>query len=168
MVLPASPELMFDALSGGAGPASALGPRIEGSVVQARFETVVVQARAALSSFFSIDAEPTPQLAKALDGLVRGLWESGWDPASGRTDMFTLHLGALLMDAVLRTCGGEAVFRSDRELTHASVWFAAAKVELFPFHKAYRALTRRGESLEDLYRIAAQLRDAGAGGPLEP
>src|SRR5512140_2299913 len=50
MVLPASPELMFDALSGGAGPASALGPRIEGSVVQARFETVVVQARAALSS----------------------------------------------------------------------------------------------------------------------
>lgn len=160
MAVPTSPELMFDALSGGARPTSALGPRFEGSVVEARFETVVAQARVALSSFFSIDAEPTPELAKALDGLVRGLWDSGWDPVTGRTDIFTLHLGALLMDVLLRTCGGDAVFRSDRDLTHASVWFGAAQVELFPFHKAYRALTRRGDSFDHLYQIAQKLRDA--------
>lgn len=150
--------LLFDALTGGAGPAAALGEPISGPQVEARFAAVVAQAEASLGSFFGIALNSPSDRGAQLDELVRSLWEAKWDPASANTDLFTLHFGALLMDAALKRGGCEAVFRSDRELTHASLWFAPVKVELFPFHKAHKAITRGpSESLAEFLQMAEAL-----------
>jgi len=156
-------QLMFDALSGAEEPTPLLGERVAGPMVEARFEAVVAQARAAVESFFSVKLGDGVQRARALDELVGSLRQSGWEPSAEGTALYTLQFGALLMDAVLRECGGEAVFRSDRDLTHASVFFRATRVELFPFHKAFKAVARKqGEPLAELYEIARQLAAAGS------
>lgn len=137
-----SEPLLFDALTGSAEPAAALGARVKGPEVEARFAAVVAQAEASLQSFFGVTLATPPERAAQLDELVRGLWAAQWDPQSANADLFTLHFGAILMDAALKQGGCEGVFRSDRELTHASLWFAPLRVELFPFHKAFKAITR--------------------------
>lgn len=152
----AGQELLFDALTGGDGPAAALGERVRGPEVEARFQTVVAAAEASLQGFFGIALDAPPQRARQLDEIIRGLRDAKWDPRSANTDLFTVHFGAILMDAALKEKTPEAIFRSDRDLTHASLWFAPVKVELFPFHKAYKAVTR-GESLTEFQQMVEQL-----------
>lgn len=150
--------LLFDALTGAAGPAAALGPRVEGPQVEARFAAVVAQAEASLRSFFGVTLQSPSARAAQLDELIRGLWDAQWDPKSANADLFTLHFGAILMDAALKQGGCHAVFRSDRDLTHASLWFGTLRVELFPFHKAYKAITRGpSERLGEFQQMVGQL-----------
>ena len=52
------------------------------------------------------------------------------------------------MAAIQDVTGGQAIFRSRTDLSHASLWWPEKRVEVFPFHKMYRRLVDRdGESL---------------------
>jgi hypothetical protein len=153
---------VFDALRGGSSPCADFGPRLEGESVLQNFETVASEAKSRVASIFGVEVDYGDCAAEALEGIVREMWETGWDPTKGSIDLFSTDLGCLLTKSVQQQLGGEVVFRSSRDLSHASIWFPHQRVEVFPFHRVFKRLkSQDGESLVYFLRsVSAMLAEA--------
>jgi hypothetical protein len=85
-----------------------------------------------------------------LDSIIAKMWQTGWDPDEGNVDLFVTDFGAVLMRALLNTFGGRLIVRSERDVSHLSIYWSYEKVEVFPFHKTHHVLARQSsESLDE-------------------
>lgn len=133
----------FDALRGGGRPCEAFGAILRESALACLLESVAGTARRRVQDVFQRDVALDRRGVGTLDGLVREMWSAGWSPERGDVNLFANDFGSILMLAIHRELGGECLFRSPTDLSHASVWWPASDVEAFPFHKAYKALLRQ-------------------------
>jgi len=109
---------------------------------------VVNQARSRVSEAFGIEFEFSEKNIDTLESVIQEMWDTGWDPSSGDIDLFSRDFGSLLAVSIQRSLGGKFVFRSNTDLTHASIWFEQCCLEAFPFHRVFKRLTcQHGESL---------------------
>lgn len=143
----------FDVLTSQERPFPGFGPTGGSSQdVGGSFAEVVRQAQGRISDVFNISTERGRSLVATLDPVIRDMWSQGWNPEVGDLNLFTRDFGALLMDSLIHELDGRPVFRSNRDLSHASVFWMNAKVEAFPFHKTVKCLTTiHGESLLQFY-----------------
>ncbi len=138
----------FESLTRGTSPYSGFGPTSTDPEVAEHFLQVVTQARARIHEAFAVDVPQDRAGIVALEELAAHMWEEGWDPESADVNLFVRDLGSVFMSILQAMTGGEAVFRSKTDLSHASLWWPTKRLEVFPFHKIYRRLTKRdGESL---------------------
>ena len=144
----------FDVLFSQKRPFDGFGPLEEDTQrVRELFDEVVCQAQTRVRELFEISDVDGEKLVAELDEMVAEMWREDWDPQSGDVNLFARDLGALLMDALLRETSGQAVFRSNSDLTNASVYWPPKMIEAFPFHKAFKCLiNREGESLLQFFR----------------
>jgi hypothetical protein len=151
---------LFDALSGGAGPAEDFGPlldAVETEVAVGILRAIASEAQCRIFEIFQDSSDHT-DAANRLDAVVASMWNDGWSPITGNLSLFATHFGAVFSVALLDLPGAVAAFRSVNDLRDASVWFPKRQTEFFPFHKALKALTRSesGESFAQMFRDAAR------------
>jgi hypothetical protein len=91
-----------------------------------------------------------------LEEFFSRMWREGWDPATSDVNLFVRDLGSVFMSMILTMAGGEPVFRSMTDLSHASLWWKKNRLEVFPFHKTYRRLTDQAASRWSSSLIASQ------------
>jgi hypothetical protein len=138
----------FEALTQGTSPYSGFGPLVTDKATAASFDRVVSEAVARISETFGLAASLDEKGVAALEGVVSRMWDEGWDPEARDVNLFVRDLGSAFMAIIQARVGGEAVFRSQTDLSHASLWWPQKRLEVFPFHKMYRRLIERdGESL---------------------
>jgi hypothetical protein len=129
-------------------PYSGFGPIVGDEETKRRFSRVVADASARISETFEVSPSADQAGVETLEELVSGMWREGWDPETADVNLFVRDLGSLFMSIIQDIAGGEAVFRSQTDLSHASLWWPDKRLEVFPFHKMYRRLLERdGESL---------------------
>ena len=80
-----------------------------------------------------------------LDDILAEMWEEAWSPETGNIHLFATDFGAILACELASSFHGRLLFRSRKDLTHCSVWWADSRVEAFAFHKALKALYDRQE-----------------------
>ena len=82
-----------------------------------------------------------------MDQIISEMWDSGWNPETGNINLFARDFGVVLVDAILKSLGGKPIFRSEKDMSHLSIFWANSKLEAFPFHKVLKCLfNRQGES----------------------
>lgn len=153
----------FDMLASQSRPFEGFGePAICSSSFKSVIDEVIDQSRSRVSEFFGLDATEGEDVAIALDQIVADMWREGWDPSVGDLNLFARDLGAVFLYALTREFGGDLVLRSTSDLSHASVFLRRKKIEVFPFHKAFKCLVRRdGESFAQVVRGIRQCSSSG-------
>jgi hypothetical protein len=112
------------------------------------FSRVVSEASARVDEMFGLTPSRDRAGITALEGLVSRIWSEGWDPETADVNLFVRDLGSIFMLITQEIAGGETVFRSKTDVSHASLWWPDKRLEVFPFHKMYRRLVDSdGESL---------------------
>lgn len=136
-----------DVLAGEPEPYSGFGPP-QGHAVNDDFLRVVDGARHRVQETFeAVDVEGRPGV-ETIERVIREMWDEGWDPEQGDVNLFTRDFGSLFMACLSNALGGERIFRSMTDLSHASVFWRKKRLEAFPFHKVYKRLSNReGDSL---------------------
>ncbi len=148
---------LFDLLSGAVSPFSGFGPLIPPELAIPRFEEVADQARERLADVFGIGITQGSEVLEAIEAVIASMWLEGWDPDQGDLDVFARDFGTLVATAILNTLGGKLTFRSETDLSHASLWWEDAKTAVFPYHKVAKRLLRRdGEDLRYFWRSLAK------------
>ena len=138
----------FEALTQGTGPYSGFGPIMSDEEASRRFERVVSEAWGRITETFGLTLSRDEAGAEALEKLASRMWREGWDPAAADVNLFVRDFGSIFMTVIHAVLGGELVFRSKTDLSHASLWWPSKRLEVFPFHKVYRRFVDRdGESL---------------------
>ena len=137
-----------ESLAQGTSPYSGFGPLVSETETIENFSRVVSEASTRISQMFGVSPPADRTGIAALEEVVSGMWSEGWDPETADVNLFVRDFGSLFMSIIQAMNGGEAVFRSKTDLSHASLWWPKKRLEVFPFHKMYRRLTdREGESL---------------------
>jgi hypothetical protein len=138
----------FESLTQDTAPYSGFGPLVAAADVSEGFSNVVEEATRRITETFGVTPQPDRTGVAVLEELVSRMWREGWDPATSDVNLFVRDFGSVFMSALLAMAGGEPVFRSTTDLSHASLWWHRHRLEIFPFHKMYRRLTdQTGESL---------------------
>ncbi len=138
----------FEALTQGTSPYSGFGPIVNDEETTQNFSRVVSEASARLDEMFGLTPSRDRTGIAALEELVSRIWSEGWDPETADVNLFVRDLGSILMSLTQAIAGGDTVFRSPTDVSHASLWWPNERLEVFPFHKMYRRLVDRdGESL---------------------
>ena len=107
------------------------------------------EARCRLEEGFGCCLSNAACVPAELDSLIDEMWAQGWDPEVGDVDLFARDFGLVLTQALLEAQRGVIVFRSDRDVSHVSIWWADMQVEAFPFHAVGKRLAdREGGSLQ--------------------
>ncbi len=149
---------LFDVLKGGSAPFTGFGPLIPQDLVAPRFEAVVSQARDRMRDVFELKVGEGFRTVEGLEGVIESMWLQGWDPEKADFDLFARDFGTVLAETILADLGGELSFRSEVDLSHASVWWAPRRVEVFPYHKiAKRLLRQDGEDLRYFWRSLSKV-----------
>jgi hypothetical protein len=140
----------FDSLVGNEAPYIGFGGPIEElPCVCANFQDIARGAGDRVCKGFGIRFSNLAEVPRVLDGIIHTMWETGWDPESGKIDLFVHDFGVLFAANIKERFGGTQVFRSERDLTHFSLFWPRQRVEAFPFHKMAKCLLHReGEKLE--------------------
>jgi hypothetical protein len=125
------------------------------------------KVRLQIRETFGVELTSATAVPRELDNIVEEMWKTGWDPHVGQLNLFTFHFGLMLFEATLSLLGGKAVLRSpgDDVYLHTSIFWPG--VEAFPFHKAFKCLTRDdGETMAYFLRgLGQQLEERGLLGP---
>lgn len=139
----------FDLLTEQTAPYPGFGDaRIFASESPTAYVQTVVQARARAEEVFGINHGLNIESINAVEKAIEEMWTEGWNPHDADISLFTTDFGCIITEALRRSLDGSLVLRSDIDLLHASVWWPKAKIEAFPFHKAYKRLNSvDGESL---------------------
>jgi hypothetical protein len=112
------------------------------------FSRVVSEASARAEEMVGLAPSRNRAGIAALEELVSRIWSEGWDPQTADVNLFVRDLGSIFMLITQEIAGGETVFRSRTDVSHASLWWPIERLEVFPFHKMYRRLVERdGESV---------------------
>ncbi len=86
------------------------------------------------------------------------MWNQGWSPETADLELFTRDFGAVFAGAIHEAMRGEWVFRSETNLMHTSLFWRAARVEVFPFHRVHnRLLSKDGDDLVYFYNSVADV-----------
>ena len=97
---------------------------------------------------FKVRINATESGILSLEKLVGQMWDEGWDPEHGDINLFARDFGSLFFVGIHTILKGAQVFRSETDLSHASLFWAHRKAEAFPFHRIYKRLyAKDGESL---------------------
>jgi hypothetical protein len=131
----------FEVLTDVESPYAGFGPAVESDEASSSFAAVVSEAAHRVHEVFGVEPEYSRAGVAALEELISRMWKEGWDPEKAEINLFVRDLGSLFMRAIQAALGGEAIFRSPTDLSHASVWWRAARVEAFPFHRMYKRLS---------------------------
>lgn len=132
----------FDALAGGGGPYEGFGPVMRENELARPIQSVADQALQRIREVFQCDISVNRSGIAALEGLIQEMWMTGWSPEGGDVNLFARDFGTILLLALHRELGGECLFRSSTNLSHASVWWRDIDLEAFPFHRVLKALLR--------------------------
>jgi hypothetical protein len=137
-----------DALTRQSEPFVGFGPTLPSQGIQWDFQKVVNEARHRVRDTFQVtDVAGRPGVEK-IERVIGEMWDEGWSPEQGDTNLFTRDFGCLLMMCLTDALGGEQIFRSTTDLSHASIFWREQKLEAFPFHRVYKRLSNReGDSL---------------------
>ncbi len=159
MAEPNDHTLNFDALAGGPTPSVLLGDTLDPVESHAKREALKAHSEAVVGRVREdFDVEITFDQAgmDRIDAIIREMWANEWSPEVGDIRLFTMDVGALLAEALMRLPAAVPVFRAPRVFFDMSVWFAARRIEYFPLHKVGKALAvSEGESVAQLFRSAA-------------
>jgi hypothetical protein len=144
----------FDMLVGQFEPYMGFGkPILDSQALIQSFELVVSNARSRIDGIFNCNVDEPENLPDFLDKVISKMWDDGWVPVGNDVNLFATDFGAITSDAVLRTLGGIATFRSETDLSHASIWWSDCMVEVFPFHHALKSLLYKdGNSMKSFYQ----------------
>ena len=160
--------LNFDALAGGSEPSTLLGVLLNPSESHAKREALKTHSDIAVARVhedFKVRITFDQGGMDRLDAIIREIWADEWSPEVGDIRLFTMDLGSLLAEALIRLPGAVPVFRVPRVFFDMSVWFPAPRIEYFPLHKVGKALAgAESESVAQLFRSAARLSADPLGG----
>jgi hypothetical protein len=133
----------------GKRPYLGYGPVVQDSPQsQSELHEAAISVRHDLREMFGVRLERPSDAAAELDGIVRSMWGSGWDPEIGNVELFTRDFGLILIEAILELEGGKLIFRSKDNALHWSIFWPGAEIEAFPFHRTLKCmLHREGESM---------------------
>jgi len=115
-------------------------PLPDSSERPSRLDDAADEARCRIEKSFAINLDKPSNVPERLDGIIAGMWVHGWSPEKGDINLFVGDFGLLLTSALLKRFGGKAVFRSDEDVSHLSVWWPEKGIEAFPFHHVLRCL----------------------------
>jgi hypothetical protein len=148
----------FDLLTGQSSPFEGFGEPLLGSAgMHQTLLKAAEGARQRLEEGFNRKLE-TNSLPTEIDNIVEEMWVQDWDPQTGNVNLFATDFGLVLTVAILSTCRGEPVFRSERDVSHLSIWWRAQELEAFPFHRMLKRLWNRdGESVTYFVRALSQM-----------
>jgi hypothetical protein len=106
------------------------------------------QASERLKAVFGISHEVGIECIREVEEVINQMWSKGWDPQGAKINLFTTDFGCLIAENLRQSLSGSLVLRSEIDLSHASIWWPEAKLEVFPFHAIYRRLkSQSGESV---------------------
>ena len=132
----------FDLLVGRSAPFHGFGEVVrDPRRIEVEFLKNVDQVRRQIRDTFGVRLEESSSIPEELDGIIRELWQTGWDPRVGNLQLFTRDFGLLLTEATLDLLKGTLIPRSASNLIHWSIFWGTERVEAFPFHKALKCLT---------------------------
>jgi hypothetical protein len=136
-------------LTGGRGPYLRFGPIVENAErLEEDFHNEAAVTRAQLRHTFGARLDNSTTIPQELDEIVAEMWNTGWDPEKGNTNLFARDIGLTLVEATLTLLGGLLVFRDETNFIHCSIFWQNAKIEAFPFHKTLKCLrNRHGDSM---------------------
>ena len=138
----------FESLTQGTSPYSGFGPLVSDTETTQNFSRVVTEASARINQMFGVSLDFDRTGIVAVEKLVSRMWGEGWNPEKADVNLFVRDFGSVFMSIIQAVTGREEVFRSQTDLSHASLWWPTKRLEVFPFHKMHRRLTtREGESL---------------------
>jgi hypothetical protein len=156
---------LFDMLRNQSGPYVGFGdPLPESLALTQRFQGAMQDARSRIADGFECDMAGPHLVPGQLGGIVQQMWETGWSPVNNNVALFTCDFGLALTDALLATLGGSLVLRSDREVSHLSIWWPVHRTEAFPFHHVLKCLLEPdGSSIPYFFSSLSKLikKDAG-------
>jgi hypothetical protein len=149
----------FDALTGQTAPFAGFGnTEIMGRESPVAFAETVNEATRRLRKGFDVVYTPDVGTIGTIEKIIAQMWDEGWNPSEGNVNLFCTDFGCLVTYALLESLGGNLVFRSRTDLSHASIWWPEKSIEVFPFHATSKRLTiRDGQSLDFFAKGVASL-----------
>lgn len=136
---------LFDLLYGDSQPYGGFGAILrEDSKYVEEFRSRAQKSLKDLQAGLGINQTNWFGAASSLDAIVEMMWQQGWNPESGNTNLFSTDFGFVIAMALHSVLGGVFVFRSYEDISHTSIMWTQKRVEAFPFHKAYKCLLDRG------------------------
>src|SRR5690606_34787898 len=134
----------FDTLKGDDSPFRGFGePTIYDSHGPSAYEGALETAKASAREYFGIGFQEPSNVIAAIEEAISSMWQTGWDPQTGRVDLFVWHFGILVAEALRIKYRGSFVIRDEQDYLRASLWWPEQEVEAFPFHKTYKRLHDR-------------------------
>jgi len=114
-----------------------------------RFNDLAEEAIIRIQNGFNVELSNTANCISILESIIAVMWQEGWDPNNADVDLFATDFGSVLTRTIQNLFYGRLVFRSDRDISHLSIWWPGYKIEVFPLHKVYKRLMKPiGESIE--------------------
>lgn len=144
----------FDVLQDGSNPTNLFGKILEQSNVRKRvLIDQALEARHRLEKTFRKSLIDPVSVPDQLDDLISSMWNENWSPKTGNVNLFVTDFGLQLVTSILSVLDGDLIFRSDKDISHLSIWWPKRRLEAFPFHKVLKCLCKRhGESVEQFFR----------------
>lgn len=132
----------FDVLTGQDAPYVGFGETevIESAYPSSYLETVS-QAKRRISEVFGIRGETDLESIRMVEGAIAQMWIDGWNPNEANVNLFATDFGCVVIEGLKQDLGGTLVLRSEKDISHASLWWKDKSIEAFPFHVTYKRLT---------------------------
>lgn len=150
---------LFDLLKGQKSPYKGFGVILSDQDENNKLlEKLTSEAAERFKEGFGIKLDDSNQAIEELEKTITEMWQEGWNPDEGNVNLFATDFGLILAEIIQCLFAGKTLFRSKSNLNHLSVWWNEQRVEVFPFHKAYKRLTTEsGESLSSFVSGLKQL-----------
>jgi hypothetical protein len=129
-----------DVITNGAAPHLRFGDIDNSREREEAFHNTAALEREDLRNTFGVSLIDPSAIPGELDSIVADLWNEGWDPETRNVGLFAWELGLQLVEAILHLYGGNLIFRQGEYHNHTSIFWPAAKIEAFPFHKSIKCL----------------------------
>jgi hypothetical protein len=132
---------LFDVLRNQSGPYVGFGDPLPDSPARTqRFQDAMQNARIGVADGFTCDLADARLVPVRLGEIIRQMWATGWCPKRDNVALFACDFGLVLTAALMATLGGTLVPRSEREVSHLSIWWPVDRIEAFPFHHVLKCL----------------------------
>jgi hypothetical protein len=149
----------FDVLTGQDAPYVGFGEtNVVHSAVPGSYLETVSEAHRRISDVFGIRSESGLERIQWVEGVVARMWADGWNPSRANVNLFVTDFGCVTIEGLRQDLGGTLVLRSEKDLSHASVWWKEKAIEAFPFHVIYkRLISNEGQSLTHFFNALKEM-----------
>ena len=153
----------FDLLEGDENVFDGFGKFLENTQSANEYlEEVYNQAISRIEDIYEMTSHCELDIIDILEKIIEEMWNEGWNPRNGDINLFTRDFGCILAKEIKKRLNGIFVFRSNKDLSNLSLWWKEKKIEIFPFHKVFKRLSKReGESISYFYSSLKKILNAG-------